>query len=196
MLRLPLKENQPEGLDVCFVGVPMDHGCSNRSGTRTGPRAIRQESSQIRPIHLSGAAPFQTLNVADIGDIPVNPFNIDKTMDIITERFRAILGAKCTPLTMGGDHTLTLGILRAMKEKYGAVGLIQVDAHHDLADTMLGEKTAHGTPFRRALEEELICPKHFVQIGLRGSTYLEQDFHDVFEWAQNLVRSLLSTVSR
>ena len=191
MLRLPLQENQPAGLDVCFVGIPMDHGCSNRSGTRAGPRAIRQESSQIRPIHLGGAAPFSTFNVADIGDVPVNPFSIEKTMDIITQDYHTILEAKCIPLTLGGDHTLTLGILRAMKEKYGTVGLIQIDAHHDLGVTMLGEKIAHGTPFRRALEEDLISPKHFVQIGLRGSTYLEQDFQDVFEWAQKLVRSFI-----
>ena len=187
MMRLPLQENQPSGLDACFIGIPMDHGCSNRSGTRHGPGAIREESRMLRLVNMNGAAPFESLNVADVGDVPINTYNLMKTLDIITEHYRTILQANCIPLGLGGDHTLTLPILRAMKEKHGAVGLIQVDAHTDLGDTMFGEKFAHGTPFRRALEEGLISPKHMIQIGLRGSINGADDFTNVFEWAQKQV---------
>ena len=188
MMRLPLQENNPEGLSACFVGIPMDIGCSNRSGTRHGPRAIRQESSLLRPVNTTGAGPFESLQVADIGDVPINTYDIHKSLDIITEHYCRILKANCVPLTLGGDHTLTLPILRAMKEKHGAVGFIQVDAHADLAVAMFGEKIAHGTPFRRALEENLINPKHMVQIGLRGGLYGPGEFHDIFEWAQKQVK--------
>ena len=170
VFRLPIQESRPEGLDACFVGVPMDIGCSNRAGTRHGPRAIRQESAGIRLINsATGASPFHSLQVADIGDVPVIPYSMERTTDAITEHFSRILEANCIPLAMGGDHTMSYPILRAIKRKHGTVGLIQVDAHQDLEDTMHGERVAHGTPFLRALEEELIDPKHFVQIGLRGS---------------------------
>lgn len=171
LFRLPLQEAKPEGLDVCYVGIPMDIGCSNRSGTRHGPRAIRQESVLIRHMNITGACPFESLQVADIGDVPVVPYNMQRTIDTITDYFLKIMDANCIPLAMGGDHTMTYPILRAIAKKHGAVGLIQVDAHTDLQDTMLGEKVAHGTPFRRALEEQLINPKYMVQIGLRGSMY-------------------------
>ena len=169
LFRLPIQESKPEGLDACFVGVPMDIGCSNRSGTRHGPRAIRHESAVIRYISDIGASPFESLQVADIGDVTVIPYNMERTIDAITDYFTRILEADCVPLAMGGDHTMSYPILRAIKKKHGTVGLIQIDAHQDLQDTMLGEKVAHGTPFRRALEEDLVDPKHFVQIGLRGS---------------------------
>lgn len=169
LFRLPIQESKPEGLDACFVGVPMDIGCSNRSGTRHGPRAIRYESAMIRHISDIGASPFESLQVADIGDVPVIPYNMQRTLDAITDYFTRIMEADCVPLAMGGDHTMSYPILRAIKKKHGTVGLIQIDAHQDLQDKMLGEKVAHGTPFRRALEEDLVDPKHFVQIGLRGS---------------------------
>ena len=186
MFRLPLQENNPENLDVCIVGIPLDTGCSNRSGTRSGPRSVRCESAIIRPLSASGADPFQSLQVADIGDVPVVPYNLIRSVDIITEYYRNIFKANCTPLTVGGDHTLTLPILRAAKEKYGAVGLIQIDAHLDLMDTMMGEKIAHGTPFRRALEEDCISPKKMFQIGLRGPLYGDSDIQ-IIQWAQKMV---------
>ncbi len=186
LFRLPIQDGKPEGLDVCFVGIPMDIGCSNRSGTRHGPRAIRHESVLIRHTNITGASPFDSLQVADIGDIPVIPYNIQRTIDSITEHFHKIMDTNCTPLAMGGDHTMTYPILRAIKKKYGAVGLIQVDAHADLQDSMLGEKVAHGTPFKRAIEEELVDPRHFVQIGLRGSMY-ESDIAEQHEGPQQQV---------
>lgn len=186
LFRLPIQEADPKSLDVCFVGIPMDNGCSYRSGTRHGPRAIRYESSLIRHTNITGATPFESLQVADIGDVPIVPYNMQRTVDNITQYFMGIMDANCTPLTMGGDHTLTYPILRAIKKKHGAVGLIQVDAHSDLADTMSGEKVAHGTPFRRAIEEGLVNPKHMVQIGLRSSVYLG-DFKNIFQWAEDKV---------
>ena len=176
MMRLPSKDNA-EGLDVCFVGVPFDIGTSNRPGARFGPRQIRAESALIRPYNMATrAAPFDSLSVADIGDVAINTFNMQKSLEIIEAAFDQVLGHNCKPLTLGGNHTIVLPILRAMKKKYGAVGLIHVDAHADVNDTMFNEKIAHGTPFRRAVEEELLDPGRAVQIGLRATGYAADDF--------------------
>ena len=186
LFRLPIQEGNPKDLDVCFVGVPMDSGCSNRSGTRLGPRAIRNESCTIHHTNMTGATPFETLQVADIGDVPIVPYNMERTVDIITQYFKEVMDANCIPLTMGGDHTLTYPILRAIKRKHGAVGLVQIDAHNDLAENMMGEKVAHGTPFRRAIEEGLVDPRHMVQVGLRGTMY-EDDIKAIYHWAKEKV---------
>jgi guanidinobutyrase len=176
MMRLPLKEST-EGLDVCFVGVPFDIGTSNRPGARFGPRQIRAESALIRPYNMATrAAPFDSLSVADIGDVAINTFKILKSLKIIETAFDQVLGYNCRPLTLGGDHTIVLPILRAMKKKYGAVGLIHIDAHADVNDSMFNEKIAHGTPFRRAVEEELLDAGRVVQIGLRATGYAADDF--------------------
>ena len=177
MMRLPF-QSDAAGLDAAFVGIPFDIGTSNRPGTRLGPRQIRDESRMLRPYNVATfAAPFESLQVADIGDVPINTFNLLKSMDII-ERFYTdtILAHGCTPLTLGGDHTIVLPILRAMAKKHGPVGLVHIDAHADINDEMFGEKIAHGTPFRRALEENLIDPHRMVQIGLRGTGYSAEDF--------------------
>ena len=107
MLRLPTQESAA-GLDACFVGIPIDIGTSNRSGTRHGPRQIRAESCMLRPYNMAtGAAPFEKMQVADIGDVPINTFDLNKTVDIITAHYNEILTHDCIPLTLGGDHTLT-----------------------------------------------------------------------------------------
>ncbi|UCE51749.1 MAG: agmatinase [Desulfobacterales bacterium] len=176
MMRLPAKESAA-GLDVCFVGVPFDIGTSNRAGTRFGPRQIRAESAMIRPYNMAThAAPFDSLSVADIGDIAINTFNLQKSMEIIESAYNDILSYDCKPLTLGGDHTIVLPILRAMKKRYGSVGLIHVDAHADVNDTLFNEKITHGTPFRRAVEEDLVDPHRVVQIGLRATGYSADDF--------------------
>ncbi len=138
---------------------------------------------------MSGAMPYESLQVADIGDVPIVPYNIRRSCDIITEYYRNIVKAGCTPLTMGGDHTLSYPILRAIKEKYGAVGLIQVDSHLDLDREMMGEPIAHGTPFRRALDEGLIDPTKMFQIGLRGSLFVEEEIQEDFIEPQKMVYS-------
>jgi len=176
MMRLPHVPNS-HGLDVAFVGVPFDIGTSNRSGARFGPRQIRCESCLIRPYNMATrAAPFDSLQVADIGDVAINTFNIEKSMVIIESAYDDILAQDCRPLTMGGDHTIALPILRSIAKKYGPVGIVHVDAHADINDTMFGERIAHGTPFRRAIEENLVDPKRMVQIGLRATGYEADDF--------------------
>lgn len=177
MMRLPTQANA-DGLDACFVGIPLDIGTSNRSGTRHGPREIRAESCMLRPYNIAtGAAPFERMQVADIGDVAINTFDLKKTVDIITESYRDILQYNCVPLTLGGDHTLTYPILRAIKEKHGPVALLHIDAHADINDEMFGEKIAHGTPFRRAVEDGLLLNDKVFQIGLRGTGYSPEDFN-------------------
>lgn len=176
MMRLPMAETA-QGLDAAFIGVPMDIGTSNRSGTRFGPRQIRAESVMLRPYNMAtGAAPFDRLQVADLGDIATNPYDLKKSVDLIEAGIATVLQHGCTPLTLGGDHTLTYPVLRAMAAKHGPVGLIHVDAHADVNDTMFGERIAHGTPFRRAVEDGAVDPKRAVQIGLRGTGYAPDDF--------------------
>ena len=125
----------------------------------------------------TGAAPFDRLQVADIGDVAINTFNLKRSVEIIASHYESILQHDCTPLTIGGDHTLTYPILQTMKKKHGPVALIHVDAHADVSDTMFGEKIAHGTPFRRAVEEELLICDKVYQIGLRGTGYSPEDFN-------------------
>ncbi len=181
MMRLPARENASE-LDACFVGIPLDIGTSNRPGARYGPREIRNESVLLRPYNMATrAAPFDSLRVADIGDVAINTFNLANSMEIIESAYDEILGHECIPLTLGGDHTIALPILRAMRSKYGPVGMIHVDAHADTNEAMFGESLAHGTPFRRAVEEELLDNERVVHIGLRGSGYAADDF----EWARD-----------
>ena len=176
MMRLPTQESA-EGLDAAFIGIPMDIGTSNRPGTRLGPRQIRDESRMLRPYNMAtGAAPFESLQVADIGDVPINTFHLPKSVDIITAFYDDVLKHDCIPLTLGGEHTLTLPILRAIAKKHGPVGLIHIDAHADVNEHMFGEPIAHGTPFRRAQEEGLLAHNKVVQIGLRGTGYAPEDF--------------------
>ncbi|HEY9037730.1 MAG TPA: agmatinase [Roseovarius sp.] len=176
MMRLP-QQATAEGLDACFVGIPMDIGTSNRTGTRHGPRAIRAESAMMRPYNMAtGAGPFAKMQVADIGDVAINTFDLKKTVDIITAAYDEILKHDVAPLTLGGDHTLTYPVLRSIAKKHGPVALIHIDAHSDTNDEMFGEKIAHGTPFRRAVEDGLLLNDKVFQIGLRGTGYAPGDF--------------------
>lgn len=176
MMRLPAQESA-EGLDACFVGVPFDLGTSHRGGTRFGPRQIRAESTLLRPYNMgTRAAPFDSLKVADVGDVATNPYNLADSVERIERAFQKILGHGCIPLCLGGDHTITLPILRAVCKHHGPVGLIHIDAHADINDRMFGEPVAHGTTFRRAQEEGLLDPTRVVQIGLRGTGYSAEDF--------------------
>jgi|GEM_PF-1066831 len=131
MMRLPAAESTA-GLDACFVGVPFDLGTSNRNGARMGPRQIRAESVLLRPYNMATrAAPFDSLRVADIGDVATNPYNLHDSIDRIEAAYREIIAGGCRPIGLGGDHTVTLPILRAMHAKYGRIGLIHIDAHAD-----------------------------------------------------------------
>jgi len=176
MMRLPAATSA-RGLDAAFIGVPLDIGTSNRAGARFGPRQIRAESALLRPYNMAtGAAPFDALQVADLGDVPVNTYSLDKSLPLITAFYDEVLAAGCTPLTLGGDHTIALPILRAVARRHGPVALVHVDAHADVNDEMFGERVAHGTPFRRAVEEGLLQCDKVWQIGLRGTGYAADDF--------------------
>lgn len=176
MMRLPALDSAA-GLDACFIGVPMDIGTSNRPGTRLGPRQIRDESRMLRPYNMAtGAAPFDSLRVADIGDVPINTFDLKKSVKIIEHHYDQVLSHDVIPLTLGGDHTLTWPILRAIRHKHGPVALIHVDAHADTNDNMFGEEIAHGCPFRRAWEDGCLVNDKVFQIGLRGTGYAPSDF--------------------
>ena len=177
MMRLPAADTAA-GLDAAFVGIPMDIGTSNRPGTRLGPRQIRDESRMLRPYNMAtGAAPFERMQVADLGDVPINTFDLKKSVEIIAGHYADILSQGCLPLTLGGDHTLTWPILRAMRDRHGPVALIHVDAHADINDEMFGEKVAHGCPFRRSWEEGCLQDDRVFQIGLRGTGYAPEDFN-------------------
>ena len=153
MSRLPTPETR-KGIEVGIIGVPLDIGTSNRTGTRYGPRQIRSESVLVRPYNMAtGAAPFDSFQVADLGDVALNPYNLKASIDIIEQHYKELLRDPITPMSLGGDHTIALPILRAVAEKHGPVALVHVDAHADVNDTMFGEEITHGTIFRRAIEE-------------------------------------------
>ncbi len=180
MFRLPVAHSADQ-IDVAIVGVPLDIGTSNRTGTRYGPRQIRAESVLVRPYAMAtGAAPFDSFQVADLGDVALNAYNLGKSIELIEQYYRQLLQHPVTPISLGGDHTITLPILRALAAKHGPLGLVHVDAHADTNDTMFGERITHGTIFRRAIEEGLIDPNKMTQIGLRATGYSAEDF----DWAR------------
>ncbi|NQY88222.1 MAG: agmatinase [Colwellia sp.] len=183
MFRLPvcdLTSHDTSSLDIGIVGVPLDIGASNRSGTRFGPRSVRNESVLVRPYGMyTKAAPFDSFQIADIGDVAINTFNLADSIKIIEAYYDNIMALNIKPVTVGGDHTISLPILRALYKKHGTIALVHVDAHADINDSMFGEKECHGTIFRRAIEEGLVDPKKMIQIGQRATGYSSQDF----QWA-------------
>lgn len=181
-MRLP-SANDLKGLDVAVLGIPMDIGTSWRSGTRFGPKQVRSESAMLRPYNLAtGAAPFDSMQVADIGDLAINTFSLSDSLRIISDSYDSILNYDAIPLAIGGDHSITLPILRAMARRHGPLALVHVDAHADVNEDMFGERETHGTVFRRAHEEGLINPSKTYQIGLRGTGYSAEDFAEAAGW--------------
>ncbi|MEL7164405.1 MAG: agmatinase [Pseudomonadota bacterium] len=181
-MRLPAASDLSR-LDVAVLGIPMDIGTSWRSGTRFGPKQVRSESAMIRPYNIqTGAAPFDKLNVGDIGDLAINTFSLADSLRIIAESYAQILIHDLIPVAIGGDHSITLPILRSIAAKHGPVALVHVDAHADVNDEMFGERETHGTVFRRAYEEGLIDPTKTFQIGLRGTGYTAEDFTEAAGW--------------
>ena len=163
------------GLDIALVGVPFDLGATNRNGQRAGPAQVREMSRLIRQVNPSSRiAPFEICRVGDLGDAPISVFDLMGTLDRIAAFYGEIAAAGATPVSAGGDHTVTLPILRGLV-KDGPVGCIQFDAHADTLDELVGNRYNHATPFRRAVEEGLIDPKRTVQIGLRGTRYSDED---------------------
>lgn len=163
--------------DVAIVGIPFDAGTSYRPGARFGPQSIRQASRHLRTnFHPAyGTEPFRELQVADAGDITCNPYNIDQAISQIEESAKSLFEQAGAIVSMGGDHTIAVPLLRAVNHKVGPVALVHFDAHLDTWDTYFGAPYTHGTPFRRAAEEGLFNDRHSMHVGIRGPLYSRDD---------------------
>lgn len=178
-MRLPhvsLDEARIQDVEIGIIGVPWDSGTTNRPGPRHGPRQLRDASTMIRAEHpVSGVRPYERSNCADLGDVSINPADIEDSMNRITAFYNKVLGKGIKPLTAGGDHLTSLPVLRALADK-APLGMIHFDSHTDLFHSYFdGTMFTHGTPFRRAVEENLLDPKRVVQIGIRGTQYDAED---------------------
>ena len=173
---LPLDTEDMSDVHIGLVGVPWDGGTTNRPGARHGPRQLRDLSTMIRRINpASGIDPFVRCNCADLGDVGINPVDVNDTMARVSEYYDKLVALEITPMTAGGDHLLSLPVLRALAKR-GPLGMIYFDSHTDLfAGYFGGFRYTHGTPFRRAVEEGLLEPKAVVQIGVRGTMYDGED---------------------
>ena len=168
-MRTPYREDF-QGLDIGLVGVPFDGGVTNRTGARHGPREIRNQSSLIRRMNQStGIDPHALCFIGDVGDAwAQSPFHLESSLDEIRDFYNELHQQRVVPVSAGGDHSITLPILRAIA-KDRPVGMVHFDAHCDTGDDYLGSKFHHGAPFRRAVEEGLLDPVRTIQIGIRGS---------------------------
>ena len=178
-MRLPhvsLDTPKISDVDIGIIGVPWDSGTTNRPGPRHGPRQLRDASTMIRAQHpVSGIRPYEKLNCADLGDVSINPADIEDSMNRITSFYKTVIEKGIKPLTAGGDHLTSLPVLRAIADR-GPLGMIHFDSHTDLFHSYFdGTMFTHGTPFRRAVEENLLDPKRVIQIGIRGTQYDRED---------------------
>jgi len=178
-MRLPyvsLDATKIKDVDIGIIGVPWDSGTTNRPGPRHGPRQLRDASTMIRAQHpVSGIRPYEKFNCADLGDVSINPADIEDSMNRITSFYKTVIEKKIKPLTAGGDHLTSLPVLRAIADK-APLGMIHFDSHTDLFHSYFdGTMFTHGTPFRRAIEENLLDPKRVIQIGIRGTQYDRED---------------------
>ena len=186
--RLPRREDVL-GMDIAVVGVPFDTGVSYRPGARFGPAHVRQSSRLLRPYNpAQQLAPFARAQVVDAGDIAVNPFHIQRAVGEIETAARE-LGSAARLVTLGGDHTIALPLLRAAHAEHGPLAVLHFDAHLDTWDTYFGEPYTHGTPFRRAAEEGLIDRRHSMHVGIRGPLYSERDLPESADLGFTLITS-------
>jgi agmatinase len=174
--RLP-RLDEVDRVDVAIVGAPFDTGVSYRPGARFGPQHVRQASRLLRPYHPAlDVHPFGDHQVADAGDLAINPFDLTKAIAAIESGARRLASETgATLLTLGGDHTIALPLLRAVHERHGPVAVLHFDAHLDTWDTYFGAPYTHGTPFRRASEEGLIDRTASCHVGIRGPLYARDD---------------------
>ncbi|MFZ4117370.1 MAG: agmatinase [Rhodoluna sp.] len=176
--------------DIAVVGVPFDAGTSYRPGARFGPGHIREASRLLRPYNpAQDAHPFELAQVVDAGDLGVNPFNIEEALATIESGMDALTAVVSKVLTLGGDHTIVLPILRSLYKKYGPITVIHFDAHLDTWDTYFGAPYTHGTPFRRAAEEGLLDLDSCMHIGIRGPLYSKQDLTDDAKFGFQIVHT-------
>ena len=173
--RLP-RLQEVEQADVAVVGIPFDSGVSYRPGARFGPSHIRESSRLLRPYNPALQVPvFARQQMADAGDMAINPFSIDDAIATVEREARALLERAPFVLTLGGDHTIALPMLRAVSAVHGPVAVVHFDAHLDTWDTYFGAAYTHGTPFRRASEEGLLDRSGCLHVGVRGSLYTDAD---------------------
>jgi agmatinase len=166
-------------VDVAIVGVPFDTGVSYRPGARFGPNHVRESSRLLRPFNPAvNVSPFATQQVVDAGDIAANPFDIEEAISSIHKSYDQLSERVKKIVTIGGDHTITLPILRSLKAKHGPISVVHFDAHLDTWDSYFGADYTHGTTFRRASEEGLLDPEGCMHIGIRGPLYAAKDLTD------------------
>jgi len=171
--------NEVADVDVAIVGVPFDTGVSYRPGARFGPNHVRESSRLLRPYNpAANVSPFATQQVVDAGDIAANPFDIEEAISSIHKSYDQLLERAKRIVTIGGDHTITLPILRSLKAKHGPISVVHFDAHLDTWDSYFGADYTHGTTFRRASEEGLLDPEGCMHIGIRGPLYAAKDLTD------------------
>jgi agmatinase len=176
--RLPRIDEVPKA-DVAVVGVPFDSAVSYRPGARFGPAHVRAASKLLRTFNpVQNIEPFAVQQVVDAGDIACNPFDIGEAIRQIDQGAREIAGTGAKLMTIGGDHTIALPLLRVMHEMHGPIAVVHFDAHLDTWDTYFGAPYTHGTPFRRASEEGLIDKTASIHVGIRGPLYSPQDLSD------------------
>ncbi|MFQ5913870.1 MAG: agmatinase [Nitrospinota bacterium] len=187
--RLPPVEDW-RTLDVALTGLPFDSGASYRPGARYGPRAIRDASSLLRPYNpVLDVDPYKVLNFGDAGDLSLSPMDLNRTFAIVEERFRQVYQAGVTPVSFGGDHSLTLPVLRGVSERYPRVSLLQMDAHLDTWDSYFGSKFTHGSFMIRAVEEGVIDPERSLQVGIRGPLFGPEDLQRNRDWGLDIIHA-------
>ena len=165
--------------DVAIVGVPFDTGVTYRPGARFGPSYIRQASRLLQPYNPAlDVAPFAGVQVVDAGDIAVNPFDIPSALEQVEAGVRELSSDGRSVVLLGGDHTVALPALRALRAQHGPLAMVHFDAHLDTWDTYFDAPHTHGTPFRRACEQGLLDHDHTMHVGIRGSLYSAQDLLD------------------
>ncbi|WP_416261719.1 agmatinase [Gibbsiella quercinecans] len=176
-MRLPLA-NDPGALDAAIVGIPSDSGAPFRSGARFAPNAVRAMSVMLRPInpYRGNVNIFEKLRIADVGDSVVVPGYEIESLRLIEETIHRIAAAGAVPCAIGGDHSVTLAELRAIARVHGPLALVQFDSHSDTWDKYFADlQYSAGTPFRRAVEENIVDPRYSIQVGLRGSLFKTSD---------------------
>jgi agmatinase len=187
--RLP-RLDQVTCADVVIAGIPFDSGVSYRPGARFGPTHVRESSRLLRPYHPAmDVSPFELVQVADAGDIAVNPFDIGEAIETIEGAAADLTSDDTKLLTIGGDHTIALPLLRAAAAKHGPVALVHFDAHLDTWDTYFGAAYTHGTPFRRAVEEGIVDTEALSHVGTRGPLYGKKDLEDDRRFGFGIVTS-------
>ncbi len=187
--RLP-RLDQVEHADIAVVGVPFDTGVSYRPGARFGPAHVRESSRLLRPYNPAlDVSPFASAQVVDAGDIAANPFHIEEALETVQASALDLTAGGTRLVTIGGDHTIALPLLRAAAERHGPVALVHFDAHLDTWDTYFGAEYTHGTPFRRAVEEGILDTEALCHVGTRGPLYGKKDLEDDRRFGFGIVTS-------